>query len=514
MPEIGEQKTFPNGKVGRWDGAGWEHVPDAGASPVAPPEAAASNTSELNPAGPSLTRSLATNVAAPMAGYMGGGALAGKPGAVVGATLGTAAGDLWNTVADHGQNPFGPMQADTSHLGPNAPPTMYDEMKRLLGAAGGAAVGAYGAPLLDKLPGPASLKNIGLGTAAGAVTGGQYGHPGIGAAIGAGMGGYNAARSMGTFAKWLVTPKLGPQEAFGTNVGEPPVSGSPTAPGAPGPKLPGSVIPPDPDPGDFTPRMNAMWAKKGGSPSGDIRGGQPSQPSQPPMPTSAQVSPQGRVPTITNPRTGAPMTRPNNFQPRSTEIPLQAPSSMGGLIQSAPDGLDALTTVPRASNLPRVGNSVMPNLSKSPNLSYGADVTTPGDYVTPQLEQSAPSEAPWEDHVSRSAAVGRPPARTSTQGATYSVNRTPEEALRGLHLPGDPVSEVNDLPNGGPKVKPGGSVDPAKAEFPPSWKEGQDPSTWNDTWNMDYNKAMGNPTPNAALQALMDRLRSAVARKP
>lgn len=221
--------------------------------------AAAPAQGQAEPPGHSIGRTLATDVAAPMAGFVAGGALGGKPGAVVGATGGQALGDLYNTVADHGANPFHAslnpfegMKTDTSQLGPNAPPSMMDELKRLGMAAASATGGAYLlGPATRALPGPVAVKTPLINAIGGALAGNQVGHPYIGGAIGGALSGYNALSGMlkgaGNLAETLTTPRFEPPPSAASP--EMPFAGRVTADG----RVPRVVTPQGQGPSASTP---------------------------------------------------------------------------------------------------------------------------------------------------------------------------------------------------------------------------------------------------------------------
>lgn len=354
------------------------------AAPAGQQLAAQSGVTPQPPAAPqgpehSLGRIAATDIAAPMAGFSLGGAVGGKPGAVLGATLGTGLGDLYNTVADYGQSPIGPMDFDTSKLGPNAPPSMYDEFKRLLGAGAGAAAGAYVLPPLTKaLPGPVSLKNAGLGFLAGGAAGNQLGHPGLGAAIGAAAGGYNALTGLlkgaGNLSEALTTPRFGGAEGGLSAAEQALLSKQGYSP-------------------ETMARVAQTASAKPTPPSPSVQAGPPSAPEEGYV-SKAFSGLKGMFASEPPIETPAAPPKPNLFRGNSIDDAFERVGATPGKLVSA-----------------------QPDLSRTPDASWSADVTA-APQRTPSLTQTSPTDPKmdWNEYASRSN-----PKRTSTGGSNYAV---------------------------------------------------------------------------------------------
>lgn len=459
MPEIGETKTFQNGNVGRWDGTGWELIsgPGQSSSPSAPPQAA-------EPQGPSLTQRAVTNLGLPMAGYTAGGAIAGKPGAIVGGTAGTAIGDVINDVTSPGagsnflemlKHPIDTVQ----HLGdPEAVDAMKSEAYKLGGVTALGAAGAYGLPQLEKVPGGPQLVRAGTGY----LLGGFFGHPNIGAA--AGLVGYPVLNKLfglvGKGANELVTPRIPAQNAFGMPVGEPPLSAADEADlAAQGFK--GPVV------DRIKANIRAQNTKPLFGDSGPIRG-------------SVSLNPNSGIP----PQPAGPPPRV------SREVPYQAPSQMGGAIRLRPDqaSLDALENFPQ-NPPPRIGRTEFPDLSNTPSMRYNADVDVAGDWKPDNLSQQGPPESDWQTLKQLFN-----PRRASPKGYNYSVEEEPSETPFGQRSLG--AAEAKKPLQ--IKSKHGGGFTPT--EFPPGTNQHTPPDEF-ERAQADYYDAQGNPDEVAAIRA-------------
>lgn len=390
----------------------------------APPAPAPTASNTPAPPPHSLTETLATNVGAPTAGFMAGGAVGGKPGAVLGATMGTGLGDIYNNIKDYGQNPFGPVSSDTSQLGPNAPPSMYDEVKRLLGAAAGAGAGAYVLPAVTaKLPGPISLKNIGLGALGGGMMGHELGYGKAGAIIGGAAGGYNALsgllRGAGNLSEALTTPRIGPLAAT-------------EAPG-------------------FNPAEAASLTKQGYSPE-----------------LQAKIAARGTSPGA---KPNAPQSQEPGLFDRAMGGLKDAANSVGDFASNLFSGPEAPPPAPKsplvrtktpgdiAERLGVTGQPVssLPDMSRNPEMSWSADVSA-APQRTPQLSQTSPTDPqmPWEEHVSRSN-----PKRTATGGQNWSTPAyDPEVATPpGTVMHGQDTGPLSGLKGAQPGATPVGTHD-------------------------------------------------------
>lgn len=443
-----------------------------------------------------------TGIAAPAAGTILGGAVGGPIGAGIGAMGGKGFGDAAAALLGDKEA----IQKDP-----------VEEMLDLSKTGAGTVAFSAASPLLSKVPGPPSLRNIGIGAGSGYLIGKGVDHPAWGAAAGGALGGWallsGLLRGAGGIGEAISTPRFGPQSIRGVHMPGTGVAaeGAAGAEAAAGGEYADALR----KAGVGEPAINA--ATRGRSTMTPTPNGAPKAPTPPGMPTSAQVNP-----------TSTPTIRPRV----STEVPYQAPGEIstaeaGGLYRQEPGPLETMLGVPKAKN-PRIGRNEMPNLSNSPNLRYGAEITTPGDYVNPQVEQTAPSEAPWEDIASRVQ-----PKRTSTKGGTYSVSRTPEEALKNLKVGQtnpEPPTQVNDLPNGAPKGNVGkaktgttaaSSVDEAEglsAQQQGLWEryKATHPGTTDadlDTW---YHQQGFGADPNAGMDVngLIDKLRSILPKSP
>lgn len=180
-------------------------APAAQAAPSAPPAPAAHE-------GPGLLSKFLTKVGAPLAGGAIGGALGGPLGFPLGVTAGKAYGDL----------------ADM-YMGGGIPDPSQEAIE-LASTFAGSGVAAAGAPYLKKIPGPPSLRDIGLGALGGGMAGREIGHPGLGAAVGGALSGYGALasvlRGLGGATEALSTQRFGLPKTLATSgeAGIPPSS--------------------------------------------------------------------------------------------------------------------------------------------------------------------------------------------------------------------------------------------------------------------------------------------------
>lgn len=219
MPErpIGDIRYFDNGKIGRWDGTGWEDISpkqelnvtiqgdsSQGMSngmnnqpyqPNQPPSAPSQpvSTDESHPGATALEFAL------PTAGAIIGGKVGGPIGSGLGAAAGTAYGDIYNM-----------LMSATGHQGYGTVPTPTDEAKKLAEVAGLTAAGEKVLPPV--LKGVGKIREL-LPYHGGMIGGGGLGwllgHPFLGAGVGGLM---DAAPTVGKGIEWLGTP-AGAKEA-------------------------------------------------------------------------------------------------------------------------------------------------------------------------------------------------------------------------------------------------------------------------------------------------------------
>lgn len=431
-------------------------------------------TSPVAPQAPGALQSFLTKVGAPMAGFAIGGLAGGPPGAALGATAGKAYGDLYN-------------------LGTGGEiPDPLDETMGLAGEGVGAFAGAHAAPLLQKLPGPTSLKNIGFGAVGGAGIGSMTGHPGLGTAVGAGLGAYGLAapmlRGVGKLSEFLTTPMGGAAEEVMSPAAQKIIKAAQSA---------GASM--------DDPVLKEMIARANQSAGPQSAGPTSRTPTFDAMGQSAVDKIKGMFERI--PPSAAPSTGPRT--PRSTEVPYSAnEAQMPNVVKGRPSAYDIQNEVP-----PSIGVRQGAQGANSP-LSTQAEVGLAGDWKPQNIHQSAPTdpEFDWSNYTGTTN-----PKRVGTGGANYKVqvatpdkgvkmSATPDAAMEGLESAFGP-NTVGAAQQKGTKIPSG--VDPAKREFPPGvTAETANPATWETDWNDYYNEAMGDSGVSrvqSALSALLNR---------
>lgn len=386
-----------------------------GATPSQPgPGAAPPGAQPPQPDGPSGLSHFLTKWGAPALGTVIGGAVGGPLGMGIGAAGGKGFGDA-----------AAALMGDQAEI-------QKDPVEEILDLAGtGAGTAAFGAvaPQLQKLPGPLKWSNVGIGAAGGYGAGQAIGHPGLGTAIGAGMGGYNLLssllRGVGAATEAIGTPRFG---SLAPGASEGPV-GPGGAPG--GVKLPGTVVPPEPNLPDLNTRMQA----KGFPASGPPTAASPLTASMPSAKGGAPIAP------------GKPGVRPR----LSKEVPYKAPDALGGLIREVPGNTNRYSQLgdqPSPDVMERVPVAPGPGIT-SPTPPMG---TLPGISNTPSLRWNADVETPSGVTMSRSP-------QEAIKGLKSIAPTAPNEEFGGSTIP-EPPSMVDS--RGGP----GGSV-PRQSPFTP-----------------------------------------------
>lgn len=314
------------------------------------------------------------SVAAPGIGGMVGALIGGKTplgkiGAGVGAAAGTAYGDLYNMFA-HGVG-------DT---------TPGSEAKRLATVGGLTTAGEAIIPPI--LRGVGAIKGMlpqGSGLGSATLGGYLFGHPGAGAAVGAGI---EMAPKVASAVDWLGTPA-------GTSAGQ---------------AAEQSVI--ANNGGRNSPRVQALAADIGRNAREEAGG------------------PLAKVPDYLKQENWGNSLRSGASKIKDTAS--AAYDELAGLFGGGGGASAAIPEVqpPASFRSPKsVGDiseragvtgqkvSTLPDMSRNPEISWSADVSA-APQRTPQLSQTSPTDPqmPWEEHVSRSN-----PKRTSPGGQNWST---------------------------------------------------------------------------------------------
>lgn len=448
-------------------------------------------TSPVSPQAPGLLQSFLTKVGAPMAGFAIGGLAGGPPGAALGATAGKAYGDLYN-MGTGGEIP-----------------DPLDETMGLAAEGVGAFAGAHAAPLLQKLPGPPALKNIGFGAVGGAGIGSMTGHPGLGTAVGAGLGAYGLAapmlRGVGKLSEFLTTP----MGAAAEEVMSPAAQKIIRAAQAAGANME------DPTLKEMIARANQSAGPQSTAP-----------PSRTPTFDALGQSAVDRIKSLfervppgadeqnlrVDPRNGRSFAG-DSPRRQSTEVPYSAnDAQLPNSVKARPSSFDMQQEVPRAvGGYPK---GVRPDLTRNAAAAHAADVELTGDWKPDNLQRTSPTdpEFDWADYAGTTN-----PKRTGTGGSNYKVqvatpskgikmSATPDAAMEGLESAFGP-NTVGAAQQKETKIPSG--RDPAMREYPPGIdKTNATASEWIPEWNDYYNEAMGDSGVSriqAALSALLNR---------